>query len=194
MPPRSTRRSLLMLLPAALCWAAVAAQTSGPETARTAQSTGVRLLVVGLDGADWRIAGPLIAAGRMPNLARLRREGSWCDLRSITPTLSPLLWTSIATGKPPDQHGIVDFLVRDRRTGQKVPIASTFRKTKALWNIYSDAGRTADFIVWWATWPAETINGHMVSDRFAYSLFGYRSRPEDSVALVHPGSSRRSRR
>ena len=142
--------------------------------------------MVGLDGADWQIAGPLMAAGKMPNLSRLQREGSWCDLRTITPTLSPLLWTSIATGKPPDQHGIVDFLVRDRRTGQKVPIASTFRKTKALWNIFSDAGRTADFIAWWATWPAETINGHMISDRFAYSLFGYRSRPEDSVALVHP--------
>src|SRR5262249_43646519 len=88
----------------------------------------------------------------------------------------------------PDQHGIIDFLVIDPRTGQKVPISSVFRKTKALWNIYSDAGRTADFIAWWATWPAESINGHMVSERLAYSLFGFRSRAEDTAGLVSPPS------
>ncbi len=148
--------------------------------------TGVRLLLVGLDGADWQIAGPLIAAGRLPNLGTLRDNGAWGDLRSATPTLSPLLWTSMATGKTPDQHGIIDFLVRDPRTGQDVPIPSTLRKTKAIWNIYSEAGRTVDFIGWWATWPAETIRGHMVSDRAAYSLFGYRSRPEDAIGLVSP--------
>jgi len=150
--------------------------------------TGVHLLLIGLDGADWQIADPLIKAGKLPNLARLRSEGAWADLKSAVPTLSPLLWTSIATGKTPDQHGIIDFLVVDPRTGRKVPIASTFRKTRALWNIFSEAGRTVDFIGWWATWPAESVKGHIVSDRLAYSLFGYRSRPEDQVGLVSPPS------
>lgn len=149
-------------------------------------NTGTRLLVVGLDGADWQIAGPLIDAGKLPNLARLRREGAWGDLRSSIPMLSPLLWTSIATGKTPDQHGIIDFLVIEPRSGQSVPISSTFRKTKALWNIYTDAGRTSDFIAWWATWPAETVNGHMVSERLAYSLFRYGSRTQDTPGLVYP--------
>lgn len=164
--------------------------TAGGPSAAAPQPvpTGVRLLMVGLDGADWQIAGPLIEAGRMPHLARLKERGAWGDLRSATPTLSPLLWTSIATGKTPGEHGIIDFLVRDPRTGQKVPITSTFRKTKALWNIYSDAGRRTDFIAWWATWPAETINGRMISDRLAYSLFGYSERPEDRVGVVSPAS------
>ena len=150
------------------------------------ESTGVRLLLVGLDGADWQIAGPLIEAGRMPNLANLRGRGAWTDLRSASPMLSPLLWTSIATGKAPADHGIIDFLVVDPGTGQRVPISSTFRKTKAIWNIYSEAGRSVDFIGWWATWPAESIRGHMISDRLAYSLFGYQSRPEDAIGLVSP--------
>jgi len=177
----------LRLVPVTLCLllfggpAPPAAPDSIPVT-----DTGIRLILIGLDGADWQIASPLIEAGRLPHLGRLRKEGAWGDLRSTTPMLSPLLWTSIATGKPPDQHGIIDFLVRDPRTGQKVPISSTFRKTKAIWNIYSDAGRSTDFIAWWATWPAETINGRMVSDRLAYSLFGYQSRPEDAVGLVSP--------
>lgn len=160
----------------------IAAFGQGPGV----KASDSRLLVVGLDGADWQIAAPLIEAGRLPHLGRLRGQGSWGDLRSDTITLSPLLWTTIATGKPPDQHGIIDFLVVDPASGRKVPIASTFRKTKALWNIYSEAGRTADFIGWWATWPAESVNGHIVSDRFAYSLFGYESRPEDAIGLVHP--------
>ena len=147
-----------------------------------------RILLIGLDGADWQIATPLMAAGRLPNLAKLQAGGAWGDLRSATPMLSPLLWTSIATGKTPDQHGIIDFLVRDPRSGQDVPISSTFRKTKAIWNIYSDAGMTADFVGWWATWPAETIRGHMITDRVAYSLFGYKSRPEDAIGLVSPPS------
>ncbi len=147
-----------------------------------------RILLIGFDGADWQIAGPLIEAGRMPNLARLRQSGAWADLRSTQPMLSPLLWTSIATGKTPGEHGIIDFLVSDPRTGKKVPIASTFRKTRALWNIYSEAGLSVDFIAWWATWPAETVNGHMISDRLAYSLFAYRHSPEDEVGLVSPPS------
>ena len=58
------------------------------------------------------------------------------------------------------------------RTGQPVPINSRFRKVRALWNLYSPRpGRTADVVAWWATWPAEPVNGHLVSDRVSYSLF-----------------------
>jgi len=184
----SSTRSAHGLIAAALSAAAAlilaGAGSAGPRIPST--DTGVRLLLIGLDGADWQIAGPLMEAGRLPNLARLRSQGAWGHLRSTTPMLSPLLWTSIATGKTPGEHGIIDFLVRDPRTGAMVPITSRFRKVRALWNIYSDAGRTADFIAWWATWPAETINGHIVSDRMAYSTFGYSASASDTVGLVSP--------
>jgi predicted AlkP superfamily phosphohydrolase/phosphomutase/tetratricopeptide (TPR) repeat protein len=179
------RRLLLFAL--LLAGLARPAWSSAAPAARTGPPPA-RVLLVGLDAADWQIANPLIEAGRLPHLARLRREGAWTDLRSTTPMLSPLLWTSLATGKTPGEHGIIDFLVTDPRTGRKVPIASTFRKTKAIWNILSEQGRTADFIGWWATWPAETINGHMVSDRFAYSLFGYQQSAEDLVGIASPES------
>jgi Flp pilus assembly protein TadD len=145
-----------------------------------------QILMVGLDGADWQVLDPLIQAGLTPHLARLKREGAWAALRSNAPMLSPLLWTTAATGKPPEEHGIVDFLIRDPRTGARLPISSNFRRAKALWNILTDAGLESDWVAWWATWPAERIRGHMVSDRVAYSLFDVGASEEDLVGAVWP--------
>lgn len=147
--------------------------------------TGVRVLLVGIDGADWTVMDPLISAGRLPNLKRLKKEGAWARMRSNTPMLSPLLWTSVATGKTPDRHGINDFLVTDPRTGRRMPINSTFRKTKAIWNILTEAGLPSDTIAWWATWPAETVQGHLVSDRVAYSTFDLKA-PKQKQGAVFP--------
>ena len=142
----------------------------------------VLVALIGLDGADWEIIDPMIEKGELPNLAALKKRGAWGNMKSMKPMLSPLLWTSVATGKSPSEHGIIDFLMKDARTGRVVPVTSRWRKTKALWNIFTDVGKTSSFVAWWATWPAEPVLGHMVSDRVAYSLFGY----EASLAAVLP--------
>jgi tetratricopeptide (TPR) repeat protein len=147
--------------------------------------TGVQLLLIGLDGADWDVIDPMIAAGELPHLSRLKREGVWARLRSSVPSLSPLLWTTVATGKSPDRHGINDFLVLDPSTKRRVPINSTFRRVRAFWNILSEAGLPVDVVAWWATWPAEPIKGRMVSDRVAYSTFNL-STLEARAGAVHP--------
>jgi tetratricopeptide (TPR) repeat protein len=126
-----------------------------------------RLVIVGWDGADWQILDPLMAAGRMPHLARMLASGVRADLRSYDPMFSPLLWTTMATGKPPTQHGIADFLVKDPGTGKRRPITSDYRKVKALWNICGDLGRDSGWVAWWATFPAEPIRGTMVSELLA---------------------------
>ena len=149
------------------------------------QQTGVRVLIVGMDGMDWQIADPLIERGLLPNLAALRDRGAWGNVKALMPILSPLLWTSVATGVTPDRHGVIDFLVPDPVTGQPVPIDSRYRKVRALWNLYTEAGRTADVVAWWASWPAESINGHLVSDRVSYSLFEFEL-PTESHGLTHP--------
>jgi Flp pilus assembly protein TadD len=129
-----------------------------------------RILVVGWDGADWRTALPLIAAGRMPNLARLVREGASGSLRSNDPMFSPLLWTTVATGKAPTEHGVADFLVKDAATGERHPITSDFRRVKALWNILGDFDRPSTWIGWWASFPAESIRGTIVTDYLAAAI------------------------
>jgi len=150
--------------------------------------TKVKIAILGLDGADWEIIDPLIAKGELPNLARLKSRGAWGNMKTMMPWLSPLLWTSVATGKPPEEHGIVDFLVEDKTTGKAVPVSSRWRKVKALWNIFTDAERPSAFIAWWATWPSEPVDGFMVSDRVAYSLFGFvKSEPEPAGATWPAG-------
>ncbi|HKY33977.1 MAG TPA: alkaline phosphatase family protein [Candidatus Polarisedimenticolia bacterium] len=151
---------------------------SGPETAEPAPTLRNPIVLIGLDGADWQVIDPLIEAGKLPHLAALKRRSRWGHLRSYEPILSPLLWTTAATGKPPDEHGIIDFLVADPSTGRKAPITSRSRKVKALWNIFSDSGLGSAFVAWWASWPAEPVRGRIVSDRVAYSLFQVKGETE----------------
>ena len=150
------------------------------EARRLARDPLARVLVVGWDGADWRTAEPLIAAQRMPHLARLVRDGASGNLRSNDPMFSPLLWTTVATGKAPTEHGVADFLVKDA-SGARHPITSDFRKVKALWNILGDFDRASSWIGWWASFPAEPIRGTLVTDYLAAAVS--RSGPEGAVAV-----------
>jgi len=69
-----------------------------------------RVLLIGWDGADWRMFNPLLERGQMPNLERFINEGVMGNVASLTPMLSPILWTSIATGKYADKHQILGSL------------------------------------------------------------------------------------
>lgn len=141
------------------------ATTSGPPERRP---TGIRLVLIGLDGADWRTIDPLMRQGRLPHLRRLVEQGTRAALRSYDPMISPLLWTTMATGVGPDLHGVADFQAVDKATGRRVPITSRFRKVKALWNILDDAGGSSAFVGWWASYPAEEVRGWQVSNLVAF--------------------------
>lgn len=150
------------------------------EGAPQKRSTGTKAILIGLDGADWNILDPLFEAGRLPNLARLSRNGVRGRLHTITPMLSPVVWTSIATGVLPGRHGIIDFLATTGRDGERVPVTSTLRRTRAIWNILSENGLRVGVAGWWASFPAEKVNGFIVSDRVAYQLFGVRAAREQA--------------
>lgn len=140
-----------------------------------------RVLLVGWDGADWELLEPFARRGVMPNLDRLMRAGSWGELVSITPLLSPLIWTTMATGAGPEEHGILDFVEVDQETGVKVPVTGRQRSVPALWNMASAAGLSVAATGWWATWPAEPVNGVLISDRLFFLL-------SDTVAEGPPGT------
>ncbi|MEY3142755.1 MAG: hypothetical protein RLY21_1248 [Planctomycetota bacterium] len=128
--------------------------------ARTAQ----RLLIVGWDAADWILINRLFAAGKMPVLRRLVETGCRADLGTLEPKLSPLLWSSIATGKTADKHGILNFVEPQPEGGGLRVSTSTSRKTKALWNILSQSGLEARVVGWYASHPAEPIRGSVVTN------------------------------
>jgi hypothetical protein len=91
----------------------------------------------------------LSADGRIPNIRALTLGGATGALQTIQPTVSPLVWTSVATGLPPDRHGVVDFI--DPFTKQ--PVDSATRRSPAIWDIAEAFGRRAVVVNWWTAWP-----------------------------------------
>lgn len=125
-----------------------------------------RLLLVGWDAADWKIIRPLLRKGEMPHLARLMAAGVRGNLSTIYPPLSPMLWTSIATGKRAHKHGIHGFTESTEDGLSMRPISNLGRKAKAFWNILNQNGKRSIVVGWWPSHPAEPIRGAMVSNHF----------------------------
>ena len=108
------------------------------ERARTAAP----VIFIGLDGADWQLLDDYMAAGVMPNLKRLVREGTRAaSLDTMHPPLSPLIWTTMMTGVSPLDHGILDFAASIPSPAQKEPITSDERRAPAIWNMATSAGK-----------------------------------------------------
>ena len=145
-----------------------------------------KLLVVGLDGGDWAIVDQLLAEGRLPNLKRLIDGGVRAKLLSISPMLSPVIWTSMATGVEPSRHGILDFLVEDKDSGSRQPVTSAQRQVPTVWEMLSRAGVDVGVVGWWATWPADPVRGYLISDRIAYQLFDFKPDPTKSQGKSWP--------
>ncbi|MEZ5065744.1 MAG: alkaline phosphatase family protein [bacterium] len=144
-----------------------------------------RVFLIGLDGATWDLLDPMLDAGKMPNLAGLIAEGTRAPLESLVPTKSPALWTTIATGKSFEKHGINDFTEVTFDDGTKnmrvMHMTSNMRTTKALWNIVEgDRGRTA-FVGWWVSYPAEPVDGYVVSSRVPLSQSGGKDAPTKGI-------------
>lgn len=115
------RRSAPLLPQLVALLAAVILATTTPSSAAEAPPAGgrgPRVVVLGFDGADARLVERWMDAGELPNLARLRAEGTWAPLGTTTPPQTPVSWTSFATGINPGRHGIFDFLSRDVKTYQ----------------------------------------------------------------------------
>src|SRR3569832_2704079 len=108
-----------------------------------------RLLLVGWDAADWKIIDPLLVKREMPNLARIVSGGARGNLATVLPPLSPMVWTSIATGKRAYKHGIHGF-TEPTEDGLSVrPISNLGRKPKAFWNILNQEGLRPIVVGWW---------------------------------------------
>ena len=125
-----------------------------------------KVLLIGWDSADWRVLSPLMDEGLLPTLSSLVNRGVMGNLGTIEPILSPIVWTSIATGKLPHKHGVLGFVEPDPLGGGSRPVGSRTRRVRALWNMLSEAGLATHVVGWYAGHPAESINGVCVSERF----------------------------
>ncbi len=147
------------------------------------------MLLVGWDAADWQVIHPLLDAGQMPHLQRLVEGGAMGNLHSLSPLLSPILWTSIATGKRAFDHGVRGFVEPlPDRSGIR-PVGTFTRHCKALWNLVTQGGGRSVVCGWQASHPAEPIAGAFVSNAFAIPSAG--STPDrwpSPPDAVHPST------
>lgn len=165
------------------------AQSMTPAGARDISSKttpGKPVIFIGLDGADWSLLDQYASRGVMPTLAKLVAEGASGTLKTIHPPLSPLIWTTMMTGTSPLDHRILDFLRVNPVSHQREPITSDERKVPAIWNMATAGGKKVGALGFWATYPAEAVNGLMVSDRLFTFLFSESAPPP---GVVYPSSA-----
>lgn len=145
-----------------------------------------RLLLVGWDSADWKIIHPLLDAGEMPGLARLVETGTSGNLTTLEPQLSPMLWTSIATGKMAYHHGVPGFTEVDEQAGAVVPVSAATRKCRTLWEMLGDRGLKSHVVGWFATHGEQNHPGCVVSNMFGHLR---NPRPGDDASAWPPPPS-----
>jgi len=147
----------------------------------------VKVVVLGFDGANWDTIDPLIEAGKLPLLARLKKEAAWAPLETFKPTKSPVIWTSIATGKSMTKHGILDFVFMEKNHIQ-VPYSNSERREPSIWQILDHQDRRSVIVNWFVTYPPDAIDGVMVSNRFRKTLLLKEERRRQMADTVYPPS------
>jgi predicted AlkP superfamily phosphohydrolase/phosphomutase len=148
-----------------------------------------RLMILGLDGSTWDLLSRFAGDGTMPNLAALLERGVSSDLVTMIPPVTATSWTSFFTGLNPGKHGVFEFLLRRRGISERevsqrnpfgeIPVNSTLRDGKPIWELLGDAGMTSVVVNVPITYPPEKINGCMISGFL--TPFGRRD-------FVHPPS------
>ncbi len=138
-----------------------------------------RVLILGLDGASWRLTQKLVGEGRMPTMRRMLAEGTAGPLYSTLPDISPTAWASFMTGKNPGQHGVYGFGLKVPGSYFLEPFSSRGRVQGAtLWGILSARGRRVASINVPMTYPPEAVNGVMIA--------GFGTPDERGNRFVHP--------
>lgn len=155
------------LLPAALALAMFPVEGGAVTGKKSKVRRGKKrppLTMIGIDAGEWRAINYMRKHGMMPTLDRWVKEGAFGKLESIHPMFTPIVWTTTVTGQSPRKHNIQGFKALNPKTGHKVPVNRTMRRSPAVWNILSDKGLRSLITAIYATWPAEKIRGTMISD------------------------------
>lgn len=178
-------------------------------------STGLRVLWIGIDGGDWRLLRPMMDRGDMPVLAGLLRRGAWGPLESVPPYASQPCWVTAATGALPETHGVssrlmirfpgvrpfnvryqtkeflpvygAGFLLLELGLVEAIPVPRYCWHAEPIWVSLSRSHRRCAVIGWPSTWPADVIDGLVVTDRFPHSVWeAFYGHARGLPGSVHP--------
>jgi predicted AlkP superfamily phosphohydrolase/phosphomutase len=139
------------------------------------------LTVIGLDAATFDVIDPLVAAGELPNLERVLQSGAYGPLRSTTPPLTPLAWTTMVTGVNAADHGIWDFSHRAEGGYALRLVNGSHRTAAAVWDRLSAAGHRVGVVNVPFTWPAPDVDGFVVAGMDASGRDDGMTHPRDLI-------------
>ncbi len=146
-----------------------------------------RIIILGFDGMDYRLTKKLLSEDKLPNFKKLQQSGTFAPLWSTEPPVSPVAWSTFATGVNPGKHNIFDFLTRDPQTylpklsssdifmpkkSIKIgkyrfflgkPKIELLRKSRAFWKITSEHGIFSAVLRVPITFPPEKVYGVYLS-------------------------------
>jgi predicted AlkP superfamily phosphohydrolase/phosphomutase len=125
-----------------------------------------KVLFIGLDGATFDLLDPLMNQGLMPRLAQFISEGVRGPLETTIPPITPTAWVSWMTGKNPGKHGVFEFLLRRKGSGElpDTPVSSRSRDGLPFWDLLGQMGKHAIVTNMPCTYPPMMVNGLMISD------------------------------
>ncbi|NNE07412.1 MAG: hypothetical protein HKN20_02495, partial [Gemmatimonadetes bacterium] len=113
-------------------------------------------VIFGADGVSWERIDELTEKGELPAWKQLQEEGARIDMESIEPLMSPILWTTIASGMGADKHGVHTFYA-----------SSASVEVPRIWDVVEQNGGRAGLLGWPVTWPPRPIDGFMIPSLFA---------------------------
>lgn len=137
-----------------------------------------KVIIIGWDGATFDIINPLVAAGRLPNVAYLMKNGVWGRMESTIPPLTPTAWTSLITGVNPGKHAIFDAMLYSPGARKMSFVNASMRKSKPVWSILSEAGRKVGVLNVPVTYPPDEVDGFVIPGMFT---------PEGADNFTYPG-------
>ena len=147
----------------------------------------MKTVVIGLDGAGFELIDPWIEKGDLPNIARIKREGVWADMRSVLPPVTSPNWKCYSTGKNPGKIGIfwwenIDW--RDRKVFY--PVARKF-ENREIWDYIGEAGMKVGVLGMPTTYPPKKANGFLISGGPDARENGFAYPPELERELTEKG-------
>ncbi|MCP4213164.1 MAG: hypothetical protein GY765_00840 [bacterium] len=158
---------------------------AGCGTDSSAKPGKIKVVLIGIDGANWPTIDPLIEKGKLPFLKQIKEQSAWGYLETFKPTKSSVVWTSIATGKRMEKHGILDFTFLNKNK-MEIPFSNSERREPAIWQILQEYKKKSIILNWFVSHPPDKIDGIMMSDNFRRVV----ARPLDKINeykdSVHP--------
>ena len=136
-----------------------------------------KVVVIGLDGADWRVISPWIDGGELPTLSRLFSEGASGKLRTTIRPESAVAWSSFSTGVNPGKHGVFGFVEYDPQNHRYALANGSSVRARRFWDLLGEQGKTVGLLNVPFTYPPTPVNGFLIAGMLT---------PDTNVTFTHP--------